>query len=86
MQEVILVAEIVSFLIAISIAFISFRFLRASNAYEKIISFYFILTNIIILILANSVANFDEILDIAIILFLLKLVTVLFLLYNKKKI
>ncbi len=86
MQEVILVAEIVSLLIAIAVAFISFKFLRASNAYEKIISFYFILTNIIILILANSVANFDEILDIAIILFLLKLVTVLFLLYNKKKI
>ncbi len=86
MQEVILVTEIVSFLIVIAVSFIGFKFLQASNAYEKIISFYFILTNIIILILANSVANFDEILDIAIILFLLKLVTVLFLLYNKKKI
>lgn len=77
---------IVSFLIIISLAIIAVRFFIAQNSYEKIISFYFIFTILIILILINAVSNFDAILDIIIILFLLKLVAVLFLLFNRKKI
>ncbi len=79
-------SEIASFFIIISIIIIAIRFFVAQNSYEKILSFYFIFTNIIILILINSIANFDAILDIIIILFLLKLVAVLFLLFNRKKI
>ena len=78
-------AAISPFLI-IAIILITIRFFLAQNSYEKILSFYFIFTNIILLILINSVADFDEILDIIIILFLLKLVAVLFLLFNRKKI
>lgn len=78
--------NLISFFLIISIAIIAIRFFSAHNSYEKILSFYFIFTNIIILILINSVANFDGILDIIIILFLLKLVAVLFLLFNRKKI
>lgn len=79
-------SDIVSFFLIISLIIITIRFFIARNSYEKILSFYFIFTNIIILILINSIANFDAILDIIIILFLLKLVAVLFLLFNRKKI
>ena len=79
-------SEIVSFIIILSLAIITIRFFISQNSYEKILSFYFIFTNIIILIVINSIANFDAILDIVIILFLLKLVAVLFLLFNRKKI
>jgi multisubunit Na+/H+ antiporter MnhF subunit len=78
--------EIISFFLILTIALIAVRFFIAHNSYEKILSFYFAFTNIIILILINSVSNFDAILDIIIILFLLQLVTVLFLLFNRKKI
>jgi multisubunit Na+/H+ antiporter MnhF subunit len=79
-------SELISFFLILSILIIAVRFFIAQNSYEKILSFYFIFTNIIILILINSIANFDAILDIIIILFLLKLVAVLFLLFNRKKI
>ena len=79
-------SDIVSFLIIISLSILAVRFFIAQNSYEKIISFYFIFTILIILILINAVSNFDAILDIIIILFLLKLVAVLFLLFNRKKI
>jgi len=78
-------SEIISFFIIIALIIISVRFFVAQNSYEKILSFYFVFTNIIILILVNSITNFDAILDIIIILFLLKLVAVLFLLFNRKK-
>jgi multisubunit Na+/H+ antiporter MnhF subunit len=76
----------ISLLLILSLFIITVRFFIAQNSYEKILSFYFIFTNVIILILINSIANFDAILDIIIILFLLKLVAVLFLLFNRKKI
>lgn len=76
---------LISFFLIISLAIISIRFFIAQNSYEKILSFYLIFTNIIILILVNSVSSFDDILDIIIALFLLKLVAVLFLLFNRKK-
>ncbi|MBP7709832.1 MAG: hypothetical protein KA100_02030 [Rickettsiales bacterium] len=79
-------SEIISFFIIVSLAIITTRFFISRNSYEKILSFYFIFTNLIILILVNSVSNFDAILDIIILLFLLKLVAVLFLLFNRKKI
>ena len=77
---------IISFFIILTIAIIAVRLFIAHNTSEKISSFYFIFTGIIILIITNSVADFDAILDIVIILFLLKLVAVLFLLFNRKKI
>jgi len=79
-------SDLLSFFLILSITIIAIRFFIAQNSYEKILGFYFIFTNIIILILINSIANFDSILDIIIILFLLKLVAVLFLLFNRKKI
>ncbi len=79
-------AELISIFVTISIAIIALRFVAAKNSYEKIISFYFIFTNIIILIFVNAISGFDEIIDIIIVLFLLKLIAVLFLLFNKKKI
>ena len=79
-------SEIVSFFIIITISILSIRLFLSKNVYEKILSFYFIFTNIIILILFNSIASFEVVLDIIIMLFLLKLVAVLFLLFNRKKI
>ncbi len=79
-------SEIVSFFIVITIFILSIRLFLSKNVYEKILSFYFIFTNIIILILVNSIASFEVVLDIIIMLFLLKLVAVLFLLFNRKKI
>ena len=77
---------LISIFVTLTILIVVLRTFRAQNSYEKILGFYFIFTNIIILILVNSVISFEEILDIIIVLFLLKLVAVLFLLYNKKKI
>jgi len=79
-------SEFISFFALISIIIISARYFAAQNSYEKILGFYFTFTNVIILILVNSIANFEAILDIIIVLFLLKLVAVLFLLFNRKKI
>ena len=79
-------SELLSFFLVIIIALIAIRFFIAQNSYEKILSFYFIFTNLILLILISSVTNFDSILDIIILLFLLKLMAVLFLLFNRKKI
>lgn len=79
-------STLISLFVIISITLITIKFFTAQNSYEKILGFYFIFTNIIILILINSVTSFEEILDIIIVLFLLKLVAVLFLLFNKKKI
>jgi len=62
------------------------RFFQANNSYEKIISFYLLFTQFILVFLNISSPEFKEIFDIIIILFLLKLVAVLFLLFNKKKI
>ena len=78
--------ELISFFLVIALVLITIRFFVAQNSYEKILSFYFIFTNIILLILINSVTSFDKILDIIIMLFLLKLMAVLFLLFNRKKI
>lgn len=79
-------SELLSFFLVIIITLIAIRFFIAQNSYEKILSFYFIFTNLILLILISSVTNFDSILDIIILLFLLKLMAVLFLLFNRKKI
>ncbi|MBU6140220.1 MAG: hypothetical protein KGP29_01505 [Proteobacteria bacterium] len=79
-------SELISFFLILTVILIAIRFFIAQNSYEKIISFYFIFTNLILLILINSVTNFDAILDVIILLFLLKLMAVLFLLFNRKKI
>ncbi len=79
-------SALISLFIVLTIVIIAVKSFGGANAYEKILGFYFIFTNIIILILINSITSFDEILDIIIVLFLLKLVAVLFLLFNKKKI
>ncbi len=79
-------SEFISFFLVISIALILIRFFIAQNSYEKITSFYFAFTNLILLILTNSVSNFEAMIDMIIVLFLLKLTAVIFLLFNKKKI
>jgi hypothetical protein len=77
---------LISTFIILSLALITVRFFIAQNSYEKITGFYFIFSNIILLILANSVANFNDILDMVILLLLLEMITILFLLFNRKKI
>ncbi len=62
------------------------RFFNSNNSYEKIMSFYLLFTQFILLYLSISHQKFNEIFDIIVILFLLKLVAILFLLYNRKKI
>lgn len=77
---------IISFAIIISLATIAFKMMAANNVYETITGFYLIFTIFILLILVNSVTNFDAMLDIIIILFLLQFVAIFFLLFNRKKI
>ena len=76
---------IISLAIIFALAVVTFKLLTANNVYEKISGFYFIFTNFILLILINAVTNFDAMLDIIIILFLLQFVAILFLLFNRKK-
>jgi len=76
---------IISITIIFSLAIAAFKLLTANNIYEKVAGFYFIFTGFIILILINAVTNFDAMLDIIIILFLLQFVAILFLLFNRKK-
>lgn len=59
---------------------------NAQNSYEKILCFYLIFCHFIFLIITQSIANYNKILDIVIMLFLLKIITVIFLLFNRKKI
>jgi len=77
---------LISFVVIFSLIIISLKFFSSHNVYEKIIGFYFIFSNFIILVLVNAVTNFDDMLDIIIVLFLLQFVAVLFLLFNRKKI
>ena len=63
---------------------LAFKFISTKNSEQKIISFYFIFTQIIILILFNWQAKPQFAIDIAVLLFLLELVAVLFLLLHKK--
>jgi multisubunit Na+/H+ antiporter MnhF subunit len=77
---------IIPFVLIAAISIVFIRFFFAQNTYEKIAGFYFIFTNIIILIMVSSIADFESILDIIIILFLVKLMAVLFLIFNRKKI
>ena len=77
---------IINIAIGFSMLLVLIRFFQANNSYEKIISFYLLFTQFILVFLNISSPEFKEIFDIIIILFLLKLVAVLFLLFNKKKI
>lgn len=77
---------IINIAIGFSMLLVLIRFFQANNSYEKIISFYLLFTQFILVFLNISSPDFKEIFDIIIILFLLKLVAVLFLLFNKKKI
>lgn len=62
----------------------SAKIIEAANLYEKIVSFYAAFTNIIILFLINSISKFEYIIDLALLLFLLQLIGILFLLLNRK--
>lgn len=75
----------ISFFIIITIALIFVRLFLAQNSYEKIISFYFIFSNIALLILSTAIADFESILDIIIILFLVQIAATLFLISNRNK-
>lgn len=77
---------IISVAIIFALATFYLKLLYANNIYEKIAIFYLIFSNFIILILISAVTNFDAILDIVAILFLLQFVSVMFLLFNRKKI
>jgi multisubunit Na+/H+ antiporter MnhF subunit len=71
--------------IVLSMILTLLRFFHANNSYEKIMSFYFLFTQFILLFLSISHDKFHEVFDIIIILFLLKFVAILFLLFNRKK-
>ncbi len=76
----------ISFFIVLSIAICGLKMFFSDNIYEKITIFYFVFTAFILLILLNTVTNFDDMLDIVIVLFLLQFVAILFLLFNRKKV
>ena len=71
-------------IISIILIFIKFipKFTLAES--ERIIGFYLIFTNLIILILINTIDRFHNILDIILILFLLKLAFLMILLIKNK--
>ena len=77
---------IINIALGFSMSLTLLRFFHGNNSYEKIISFYLLFTQFILLFLNISSPEFKEIFDIIIVLFLLKLVAVLFLIFNKKKI
>ena len=77
---------VLSIALIFSMILVFLRFLHSNNSYEKIISFYLLFTKFILLFLCISKSHGNDIFDIVIILFLLKLVTVMFLLLNRKKI
>lgn len=76
----------ISIVVILSIILLIIKFLTAHNSYEKILCSYLIFLALSIIILVNAVANLSEILDLILILFLFKLVAILFLLFNRKKI
>ena len=71
--------------ISLIIILIGIKLVRAVDIYEKIISFYFIFTNAIVLLIINSISKFEYVIDLALLLFLAELIGVLFLLLNRKK-
>ena len=77
--------ELTSGLIAITSTLVTIKFFLTKNFYEKVLSFYFIFIGILTLILLNSKADFNSAFDIIIILFTLKIATILFFLRQKKE-
>ncbi len=76
---------LVSTVLVINFILIIFRLIYSKKIHEKICCFYFIFGIFILLIIEQAVSKFDLVLDIIIMLFLLKLMTILFLLSKKKK-
>jgi len=56
------------------------------NIYEKIAIFHYVSTQIIILILINNSMDLGDAIDVVLLLFLLQLICILFLTFNKRKI
>jgi len=77
---------LINLVITISMLVTIIKFFNSANSYERILSFYLIFTQFIILFIGISRLEFENIFDIVIILLLLKLVAILYLLINKKKI
>ncbi|MFT5703283.1 MAG: hypothetical protein ACJAZX_000455 [Rickettsiales bacterium] len=71
--------------IIFGLSFAIVKFISTSDFTQKIISFYFLFTGLVILILINSTASFELAIDIAFLLFLLELAALLFLISNHKK-
>jgi len=76
-----MIIELVNISLIASIILIFTKFLPKINLCdnERIIGFYLIFTNIVILILINSINKFANILDIILLLFLLKLASLMLL-------
>jgi hypothetical protein len=70
--------------IFLNLSLVMFKFMVTKFQQQKIICFYFAFTQLIILILLNWAAKPGFTIDIALLLFVLELVVVLFLLYNKR--
>ena len=79
-----MIITIINIIMFLNLFLLAFKFISTKNSEQKIISFYFIFTQIIILILFNWQAKPQFAIDIAVLLFLLELVAVLFLLLHKK--
>jgi len=77
---------LINSVIAMSMLLTIIKFFNSNNSYERILCFYLIFTQFIILFIGISRLEFENIFDIVIILLLLKLVAILYLLLNKKKI
>lgn len=77
---------LINSVIAISMFVTIIKFFNSGNSYDRILYFYLIFTQFIVLFIGISRLEFENIFDIVIILLLLKLVAILYLLLNKKKI
>lgn len=71
--------------VILSMILVALRMFTAQNYYEKIVSFYLLFTYFILLVLGTSNIKFIQILDLILVLFLLKILAVLFLIFNRKK-
>jgi len=77
---------LINAVIVLSMMITIIKFFNGTNSYERILCFYLMFTQFILLFIGISRLEFENIFDIIIILLLLKLVAILYLLLNKKKI
>ena len=72
-------------IISFAIIFGFIQFFKNINFYDKLIGFFYIITNLTIIVLINFANDIQSIFDIVIILFLLEMLMIITFLSNKIK-